>query len=271
MFETQASQRPYYVRKLREEFLRREKRNSSYSIRSFARALEIHPSTLSAVMKGRRPLPPKYAVSLASKLDLLPRQKENFVQSILTKQSLLESLGLQDQIPKVDEKVLEEEAHYKVISEWEHYTLFELLETPDCQSSSDWISLRLGISSARAKEITHRLIDTGLIFRDGNFLRKSKTALRTSNDVNSQALQEAHQENLDLASEKLKNIPLEQREFNAAMVAMDPEQMPELKNIIRNFLKKIEKKAAEGKPKEVFQICVQAYPMTKQIKKGKRT
>lgn len=55
---------------------RRQNRNAAYSLRAFARDLEIAPAHLSQVLNGKRRLSPDLASRLASKLSLNIRQTE---------------------------------------------------------------------------------------------------------------------------------------------------------------------------------------------------
>ena len=70
------------VEQLRQELRRRCERNPRYSIRAFARALEIHPSTLAAILAEKRPLTRKTAIRLASRLakDLKPFDSVNALE-----------------------------------------------------------------------------------------------------------------------------------------------------------------------------------------------
>jgi plasmid maintenance system antidote protein VapI len=58
--------------RLRTEFRRRADRNPRYSIRAFARALDVHHTTLARILDGRRGLSRSMLQHLASRLSMSP-------------------------------------------------------------------------------------------------------------------------------------------------------------------------------------------------------
>jgi hypothetical protein len=57
---------------LQEEFLKRTKKNPSFSIRAFAGQLEVEPSSLAQILSGKRKLTDKMCERLGSKLGVGP-------------------------------------------------------------------------------------------------------------------------------------------------------------------------------------------------------
>jgi plasmid maintenance system antidote protein VapI len=57
---------------LKQELHQRMTKNPMYSIRSFAKALRIHPGTLSSYLNGKRKITIKSAAYLAERLNLDP-------------------------------------------------------------------------------------------------------------------------------------------------------------------------------------------------------
>lgn len=57
------------------------RRNSAYSMRSFAKKLDISVSTLSRVLAGKRSLPVKYFEKIASQVTNSDEEKALFVES----------------------------------------------------------------------------------------------------------------------------------------------------------------------------------------------
>lgn len=68
---------PFYLSVLKEEFLRRKRRSRRYSLRAFARDLELHPSTLSRVFNGQRPIPRHALQRLASSSSAKRRNEDS--------------------------------------------------------------------------------------------------------------------------------------------------------------------------------------------------
>ena len=255
-------QEQYYLKKIKEDFSRRTRVNSSYSLRAYARYLNIHPSTLSQVLLGKRPLPQKSITTILEKLRLNATERSQFKKSLLVKKSRLDAL----KIYFVDESHLVDEAAFQVIAEWEHYAVLTLFDCAGFHPTIKNIQDRLNITRTRTEVVISNLIRYGLLIQDGKGeLSKSHPRVRTSEDVASQALKQSHLEALDMGKQKLFDVDLELRDFSSVMMAIDPSQIPEAKNIIREFRKKMLKLCDDGLKTEVYQMAIQFYPLT-QIK-----
>src|SRR4051812_48629814 len=61
---------------LQEELLRRCRVNPKYSLRGFARLLDVSPTYLSLILNGKRPIPVKLRTEIAERLGLKPFDTE---------------------------------------------------------------------------------------------------------------------------------------------------------------------------------------------------
>ena len=73
---------PLHVRILAEELTDRKRTNERFSLRAFARALDLHPSSLSRIMSGNQELSLKAAALVLSKLELTPERQTAFITSL---------------------------------------------------------------------------------------------------------------------------------------------------------------------------------------------
>ncbi|MEQ1878434.1 MAG: helix-turn-helix domain-containing protein, partial [Bdellovibrionia bacterium] len=69
---------------LKNELRKRIEKNPRYSLRAFANALGIHPSTLSAVLSNRRTLSPKSANRILTKLGLESQARISIVGKLIS-------------------------------------------------------------------------------------------------------------------------------------------------------------------------------------------
>ncbi len=72
----------YFIEVLQAELERRQDVNSKYSLRSFARFLEIDASSLSAILKSQRAYPRKKLSEVMDKLKLTEEKRFRFISSI---------------------------------------------------------------------------------------------------------------------------------------------------------------------------------------------
>jgi uncharacterized protein (TIGR02147 family) len=250
----------YFLKRLKEDFSRRKRTNTVYSLRAYGRDLGVHPSTLSQILLGNRPLPIKNAKRVMERLNLNGKERTLFVDSLNRSQFALDQI----KIPKQEDRMILDEAYFQIIAEWEHYAVLTLFDCDDFVPTPKSISKRLNISMLRADVVITNLITFGLLQkdRDGN-LKKIHSRVSTTEDVASQALRASHREALELGKAKLDEIDVEMRDFSSLMTAVDLSKLPEAKAIIREFrLKLLELMRSGSKKTQVYQMAIQFYPVT---------
>lgn len=252
---------PYYIKKIREEFSLKQRVNPRYSLRAFARDLDLHSSTLSSVLKGFRSLPVKNSQHVAAKLNLNSKERTLFLESIYRAKTKIDEIKIDPE----DNRFMIDENHFKVLSEWEHFAVETLLELTDFVPTIAGISQRLGITMNRAQVVVDNLLQYGLVkFDETGSLVKVHAKIRTTEDVASQALRIGHRETLDMGKTKLDEIDVELRDFSSVTVAMDLSRMPEVKAVIREFRQKMMALLENGNKTDVCQLAIQFYPLTVQ-------
>ncbi len=252
----------FYILKLNEALNSLKKKYPGYSLRRYARFLKIPASTLALILNGKRPFPKKF---IDSTIELLKLDNEEIK---LFKESITNSIKLIDKVkidPNFDNRFVIDESYYDVIAQWEHYALLTLMELDDFVFSSDYILSKLNMTSKRLQEVVETLEKAELIEKDEIAIYKlSKGPLiSTTEDISSLALRESHKETLEMAAEKLEDIDVEYRDFSSMTVSLDPKSLSNAKELIRDFRKKFGSLFTTDKKKEVFQMSIQLFPLTK--------
>jgi uncharacterized protein (TIGR02147 family) len=254
------SQAIFYINKLKEDLSQRQKHNPSYSLRAYAKHLDVHSSTLSQVIKGKRSLPLKNAMKIASKLNLGPKDRTLFLESLYQSKTSIDDIKINEN----DDRFMIDESYAKVIAEWEHYAVITLFDVTEFTGEINDICNRLGISQLRAEVVVHNLLICGLIKKsETGVLVKSYSQIRTTEDVSSQVLKDSHKETLEMGINKLEEIEVDFRDFSAMTIAMDLEKLPEAKTIIREFRQKMSALLRDGHKTDVYNLAIQFYPLTK--------
>lgn len=260
----------YFRTALREELARRQRSNPAYSLRSFAKQLGMQAPTLSAVLAGKRPLPSSTAAAIPEKLSFSPAEKKRFLNSVYYRKAppaiakaILDASAANSADAAHAEKTLREELHFKIIAEWEHYAVLTLAETRGFRADKAWIAKRLRISEARAQTALNRLMEAGLLSVDAiGRVRLHQVNVTTSDDAASAALRQSHREALLMGAEKLDSVPVELRDFSSMTIAVSLDRLPEAKKLVRAFERQLSDLLEDGKRTEVYQVCVQLYPLT---------
>ena len=249
----------YFLTCLKENLDKKQRLNPHYSLRAFARDIDVHPSTLSAVFKGNRALPFKCARVVARKLALSPKEETLFLESLLKTKTKLDAI----EVSASDERFMLDESHYKVIAEWEHFAVLELFKTKNFNGTENEIAKKLGITESRAEIVLNHLIVSGLVKQgvDGK-LSPTHEKVRTTEDIQSQAIHQGHKEALELGIKKLDEVAVDLRDFSEMVLAIDVNRVSEAKTIIREFRQKMSALLRDGEKKDVYQLAIQFYPLT---------
>lgn len=234
-----------YRRILKSELEERILRNSSYSLRSFAKDLGVQAPKLSEVLNYKKGISESVAEKVCDKLTLNKSEKKKFILSVLSQHSRSPAKKERAQFDLLNELRSEEknylkEDQFKLISSWYHYAILELLCTKEIFKSENEISRRLGLSAFQVKTAIERLINLGLVIinKDQSFKVTSETSF-TSKDVPSKALKSHHESHLDLAKKALYEQEVNQREISSTTLAFKQEKIQEVKTMMRDFRKKI--------------------------------
>lgn len=249
----------YYLTKMREALSLKQRVNPHYSLRAFARDIGIHPATLSQIINGKRPLPFKDSEGVIRKLNLGPKEKNLFIESLKRNKTTLNKIRIKEE----DDRLILDESYYKIIAEWEHYAILELFNLPEFNRTKQEMMERLNLTSTRTDVVLTNLLTCRLIEQqeDGRF-NKIHSDVTTADDLVNQALRDSHREALLMGSQKLEDVAIELRDFSSLTLAIDMEKVPEVKLLIREFRKKIMSLVRDGHKKEVYQLAIQFYPLT---------
>ncbi len=249
----------YYVQKIRHDFSIKQKSNSTYSLRAYARDIGLHHATLSQILKGRRPLPLKNASTVCDKLRLGPKERTLFMESLFKSKTSLDEI----KIDESDERFILDESYFKVIAEWEHFVVLDLFDISEFDFSLPEIAGRLGITLNRAEVVVTNLVTCGLLKQNqNNQWVKVHSNIRTTEDIKSQAIMAGNREAILISAKKLDEIEVELRDVSSMTIAMDLEKLPEVKTIIREFRQKMTALLRDGNKTDVYQLAIQFCPLT---------
>lgn len=238
---------------LQREFIERCRKNSSYSLRAFAKYLEIDQSFLSKLLKGQRAITPEFAESVAPKLGLRPAQ----VKDLFSKgtASMPGFLSLTD-----DE--------FELLSEWYHFAIIELSKTNDFDHDPSAIAARLGIHIEEVRSALQRLDRLGFIkLQENGDFKVLAPNTAWGNSKSTSALRKNFQRTLlEKSMYALDHVPFEFRDNSSTTVAINKKRIPEFREKIQEMRKELaDFFQPEGEPglDEVYQLTVSFFPLSK--------
>ncbi|MBS1971265.1 MAG: DUF4423 domain-containing protein [Bdellovibrionales bacterium] len=239
---------------LLQELTRRQTRNSSYSLRAFARDLGIGATTLSDVLADKRSLSKTNLGKVMEKLLVSPVEKEKLWNDYKDNVNRPREL---------DDKTVLEEDVFRLIADWHYVAVLNLANIKNNQARPEWIAERLGIKVEEAEDAIERLQRLKLVRKAHGRLVQTGRDLATTTDIPSAAIRKHHSQNLRLAEEALHNVPVDFREFSSVTVAANLEKLSAVKQILLKTRKKINDLLETGEPSEVYTLSFQLFPLTK--------
>ena len=250
---------------IKNEFTRRMQRNPSYSLRGFARDLGVDASNLSKILKSKKKVSSHTLIHIAPKLGLSVPQL---------------ALMLKGNHPQVAKKQETESSIYEispdllaVIMSWEHYAILELMRLEDFRPDAHWIAKKIGVSKNFINLALDRLQSVGLLKINGNQWVDLTNGFSThykNSYLTSYASRAYEKQLLDLAIKKIDEISIEQRDQSSLMVAMNRNDIPKVKKLIKNFRRQLSQLLRNSKNKDsVYQLLVSFYPLTVEDPSGK--
>jgi len=257
----------FHINILNEEFSRRVEKNTRYSMRAFAKQLEIHPSALSRILAGKQRMSTGSALTISNKIGLSGDTCRLFLQSVIEEQKSVDvaELGAAVEMPdlKVHPHKISEE-NYAIIAQLMCLALRELMMTIDFKPDPKWIAERLGLSVDQVQQYIKTLLEAGLMEeKDGQYVYKDRHLTAVNPQSSSAVRQNLQNEILVKATESLHKDPFDRRAHYGMTMAINPERLETANKMILDFLETLCDFLEVGERKEVYQLAVQLFPLTK--------
>jgi uncharacterized protein (TIGR02147 family) len=265
----QISANSTYREILQKELMHRKDRRQGYSLRAFARDLQLTPPRLSEILSGNEGISEKTGEKIAIALKLKPRQKKmwmNLVRKESSRSPLFRKLAaaeLQKLSRNREDRQLETD-EFHLISDWWHGALLELTQLESFESSASHCSKELGLPVHLIESALERLERLGLLSRQNP---KAWTCPPAANqiggDVANSAVRKFHRQLLEKSIFSLLNQDHSLREFNSVVLSIDSRRLPELKDKLRAFLDDFCLENADGEKDSLYALGLQLYPINK--------
>jgi uncharacterized protein (TIGR02147 family) len=263
----------FYRELLRSELEHRLEINPHYSLRRYAELLGIAPGPLSEILNGRRSPSSTIVERILSRLELNEKQRQDFLRSLLHEKKALGKKRISKKLKsRVKTKALVsgetisfhelDRNHFRIIADWYHLALWEMIGRDDFVPKVSWISARLGISQTESKMALERLASEKLIeLRDGRW-RKTLARLQTKDlTKTSEAHRKRQTQILSKASMALETVPLARRHHSAITININPAKIPAFREKMQAALWKIATELESEKEGLVYEIALQVFPL----------
>jgi uncharacterized protein (TIGR02147 family) len=235
------------------------KKNPQFSLRAFARMVDVSPAVLSRILSGKRKLTFNLATRIADALVLGPVERDTLYSFFL---------GSSSEEKTEEEKVQKELSIdcFNAMKEWYHYGITQLLYIESFKEDSKWIAKMLSITELEAKMAIERLLRLEILDRDENGkLYRTATHLSTTTDIASAGIRHFQKQILEKSIESLEKDDLLERDVTSITIAINEDQIAEAKLEIKKFRLKMSEFLSIGKKTRVYNLGVHLIPLSKSV------
>lgn len=258
-----------YRELLKKEFVDRQARNARYSLRAFARDVDLSVSRLSEIFSGSSNLSVASAKKVSTLLGYSKFESSYFCDlvEIASSRNLVSRKAAELRLrnrSNVQNLRLSKEL-FSLISEWHHFAILELSTFEDYEDKPAWIADMLQISEVQAKVSLQKMERLGLMERnkDGKLIAKNEFTF-TPDGIPSRALRYAHEQLIQLGLKSLHRDSIEIRDFSNMMISVSEDQMEDARDAIRNFRRKFREKLPKStQKKRLYSLAIQLFPISK--------
>jgi transcriptional regulator with XRE-family HTH domain len=238
---------------LQQEFIRRKKRNPRYSIRGFARDLEIDATALSRILAGKRVAGLKTARKLLNQLKIAPSTRETLLRSLVSPSD--HSILMDDDYFTISESQIEQ------MNEWLYSAILELASSKDARLTSRSVATTFGLSITHIEKILGTLSDLGFLRRTEQGFRAVHRRSTTPSLKGSAARNQILSGYIDKAKDALLQHLPDSYDISGTTILVSREKLPEARRRIKEFRRSLAHFLAAEVGDDLYRINVQLFSL----------
>lgn len=247
-----------------DKFELRKKQNSSYSMRAYARDLDISSGKLSDILNNNAGMTQTTAEKIALNLNLTAEDTNLFLHLVrlnALKNSSTELKALQNQTYQYDSSyVVLADDHYKALTEWYYFALADLVALKTFQNDEKWIAAKLRIELHQVRPAIESLKRIGLLREAEGRLEQAFDYCVSPSGTPSETAKKFHTQLLDKAKEALIEQPIEERDFTSGFLRMRKSDISYVAKRIKEFRRELIKELESGEGHDgVYAFSIQLF------------
>lgn len=264
-----------YIHYLKDTLKAKSKTNPSYSLRAFAKKLDLSPGALSLILNKKKNLSVARAYEVAQFLELDTNETEYFTALIQLESAKSETLRLQilEKIKNLNPNIKHSKnlkqtiltlEHFKLISEWYGLAILELISGIEKDWTSKDIAKKLSLSKLDVDLTLERLIKLELIEETNNGIYKRVAeTLMIESQIPSDAIRKYYEGVHEKSRLSIREQRPNEKVIGAQVFSFDLEQLEDVRKLTDDYLNALNELAALGKNKtEVYQAIANVFRLS---------
>jgi uncharacterized protein (TIGR02147 family) len=247
---------------LKDEFDFRTKRNSLYSLRAFARDLNVSHSRLSEFLSGKHPISARTGQRICRSLSLANEDSDyliNLIRSEFHPNMKVRRAALEAASQRRQTQFLTSNGEADLLGCWYYLPLIVFMTLPKPMNENE-IAERLGVDNDTVREAIDFLAKEQFIEFDGTSWKKSHAFFKFESGAPSPHFKAYHEMFLRMAAQSLHSDPIQERKFITWVFTFDDSDVEEARRELEEFSADFVRKFSERKSSNsVFSLGVQFY------------
>lgn len=256
-----------YVDYLHQVLKDRNQRNPNYSLRAFARDINLSPARLSEVLRGKGDLGVSKLNSIAENLCEEDSEKEFFKSLVISRVSknidkqkaALAYLKLHKEIHEAQKIDAED---FEMMSEWYYLGIWNYILLGKKSTEPEIIKEFSDVDAAKVKSCLATLNRLDLVDYNEGVYQTKANEIHAIYDFSSFAVRKYHQSMFKKAENCLFQQNIDERYFYSKITSLDKKQYGELTNLVSEFLESLPQKlqtCPQDKNNSVHAINLQVF------------
>ena len=245
----------------------KSKQRPGYSLRLFAKDLDISSAYLSMILSGKRKLNMSKAKQICSQVTLSEKLEQRFLAAVAMENLSPEAKKiLTDSVKNLWSSDFKEVHvdYVEILSSWYHLAILDLATCRGFQFSTDYIVNKLGISREQCISALRCLVKSGLLIESNGEWTKSTPKMKISKEQSRDLIRKFLKQMLVKANDQLDSSQgFEDRKITGVTIAVNTEKLAEAKALVDKFKKDMAGLLTDGECSEVYQLNIQLFPLTK--------
>lgn len=253
--------------RLKEHFEKSKGLNKSFSLRSFAKFLDLPHGSLSQFLAGKRNLSPPTLRTLVEKLTSSPEERKDLLEIVNRKEiERLRSESKQSSTSNYDSQTLSNE-EFNSIDEWYVYAVRTVLSLSTAQSDVGWVAQELGIEPSAVERALRTLFRLKLIKlnSDGKIVRtkkhiKTPDGLKKKSEI-TPILRKIHDQHIQHSLHSLHSHDASLRDITWMNIPTNPAKLNQARELIRKCQDDILALLEDEETSVTYRLTVQLCPI----------
>jgi uncharacterized protein (TIGR02147 family) len=250
---------------LKDEFAIRCKEAARYSMRSFAKDINLSPSRLSEIFSGQHGLSRASAIKVAKGLGYSEEEQTYFCDLVESRHGRSEARRAEAkqrlQSTRQDSQLQQRKIDtFKILSDWYHMAIIELVKLDGFESDKTWIANKLELSVPEVEMAIERLVRLDLLVKKDGQLSLGQKDIWEIQSIN--ATRNAHRQLMEKAKEALL-LQAAERNFTSSYIAIPKEAIPEVQAKINELVEEILNVSVESNaPDSLYCLNTQFFQLS---------